>query len=41
MKVAFLIPSTTKQMNWLKMEDTYLYEIFARSFLHTMIDNIE
>jgi len=41
MKVAFLIPSTTKQRNWLKMEDTYLYEIFAHSFLRTISDNIE
>lgn len=31
MKVAFLIPSTTKNRDWEKAEDTYLWEILCKS----------
>ena len=41
MKVAFLIPSTTRKRPWRKMEDTYLYKIFGQSFIHTVSDDIE
>jgi len=41
MKVAFLIPSTTKQRSWLTMEDTYLYKTFARSFLCWVSTDVE
>ena len=41
MKVAFLIPSTTRKRPWSKMEDTYLYKIFGQSFIHTVSDDIE
>jgi len=41
MKVAFLIPSTTRKSPWRKMEDTYLYSIFGQSFLNTISEDIE
>ena len=41
MKVAFLIPSTTRKRPWRKMEDTYLYDIFGQSFISTISDDIE
>ena len=41
MKIAFLIPSTTRGRKWRKMEDTYLYNIFAKSFLNTISEDIE
>ena len=41
MKVAFLIPSTTRKRPWEKMEDTYLYTIFGKSFIRTVSDDIE
>ena len=41
MKVAFLIPSTTRKRPWRKMEDTYLYKIFGQSFIRTASDDIE
>jgi len=41
MKVAFLIPSTTRKRPWRKMEDTYLYKIFGQSFIRTVSDDIE
>ena len=41
MKVAFLIPSTTRKRPWRKMEDTYLYNIFGQSFISTISDDIE
>jgi hypothetical protein len=41
MKVAFLIPSTTRKRPWRKMEDTYLYKIFGQSFIHTISNDIE
>jgi len=40
MKVAFLIPSTTRKRPWRKMEDTYLYKIFGQSFIRTISDDI-
>ena len=39
MKIAFLIPSTTKDRNWNKMEDTYIYNVFGKSLLNTLSDN--
>jgi len=41
MKVAFLVPSTTRKRPWRKMEDTYLYKIFGQSFIRTVSDDIE
>jgi len=41
MKIAFLIPSTTRKRPWGKMEDTYLYKIFARSFIDTLNENMD
>ena len=41
MKIAFLIPSTTRGRKWRKMEDTYLYSIFGQSFLNTISEDIE
>ena len=41
MKIAFLIPSTTRKRPWRKMEETYLYKIFGQSFIHTTSDDIE
>ena len=41
MKVAFLIPSTTRKRPWEKMEDTYLYTIFGKSFIRTLSADIE
>ena len=41
MKIAFLIPSTTRKRPWRKMEDTYLYKIFARSFIDTLNENMD
>lgn len=41
MKIAFLIPSTTKNRPWKKMEETYLYSIFGESFLNTLSDDID
>jgi len=41
MKVAFLIPSTTRKRHWRKMEDTDLYKIFGHSFILTKSENIE
>ena len=41
MKVAFLIPSTTRKRKWRKMEDTYLYNLFGKSFLNTITDKFE
>jgi len=36
MKIAFLLPSTTKNRPWDKIEDTYLYNIFGKSLLDTI-----
>ena len=41
MKVAFLIPSTTKNRPWKKIEETYLYTVFGKSFLNTLSDDID
>jgi len=41
MKIAFLIPSTTKNRPWKKIEETYLYTVFGRSFLNTLSDDID
>ena len=41
MKIAFLIPSTTKNRPWKKIEETYLYTIFGESFLNTFSDDID
>jgi len=41
MKVAFLIPSTTKNRPWKKIEETYLYTVFGESFLNTLSDDID
>ena len=41
MKVAFLVPSTTRKRPWRKMEDTYLYKIFGQSFIRTVSEDIE
>lgn len=41
MKIAFLIPSTTRKRPWRKMEETYLYKIFGQSFIRTASDDIE
>ena len=41
MKIAFLIPSTTKNRPWKKIEETYLYSIFGESFLNTLSDDID
>ena len=41
MKIAFLIPSTTKNRPWKKMEETYLYTVFGESFLNTLSDDID
>jgi hypothetical protein len=41
MKIAFLIPSTTKNRPWKKMEETYLYTVFGKSFLNTLSDGID
>jgi hypothetical protein len=41
MKIAFLIPSTTKNRPWKKIEETYLYTIFGESFLNTLSDDID
>ena len=41
MKVAFLIPSTTKGRTWTNMEETYLFDFFGKSFLETLSKNIE
>jgi hypothetical protein len=41
MKIAFLIPSTTKNRPWKKLEETYLYRVFGRSFLNTLSDDID
>ena len=42
MKVAFLIPSTTRKRPWRKMEDTYLYKIFGSKFYSIQLsDDIE
>ena len=41
MKIAFLIPSTTRGRKWRKMEDTYLYSIFGQSFLNTFSEGID
>ena len=41
MKIAFLIPSTTKNRSWKKIEETYLYTVFGESFLNTLSDGID
>ena len=41
MKIAFLIPSTTKNRPWKKIEETYLYTVFGESFLNTLSDDID
>ena len=41
MKIAFLIPSTTRNRPWKKIEETYLYTIFGESFLNTLSDDID
>ena len=41
MKVAFLIPSTTRKRPWRKMENTDLYKTFGQSFILTVSDDIE
>ncbi len=41
MKIAFLIPSTTRNRPWKKIEETYLYSIFGESFLNTLSDDID
>ena len=41
MKIAFLIPSTTKNRPWKKIEETYLYTVFGESFLNTLSDGID
>ena len=41
MKIAFLIPSTTKNRSWKKIEETYLYTVFGESFLNTLSDDID
>ena len=41
MKIAFLIPSTTKNRPWKKIEETFLYTVFGESFLNTLSDDID
>ena len=41
MKIAFLIPSTTRRRKWRKMEDTDLYNVFGKSFIETISSDFE
>ena len=41
MKIAFLIPSTTRNRPWKMIDETYFYSICGESFLNTLSDDID